>query len=75
MGRVNNIEDSDIVIAINSKDGILLGPQTRIFIKDGSKLVSIDLKKVLFFKSEGNYISVVFEDRKILHGVIAYIKK
>lgn len=37
-----------------------------IFIKDGNKLVSIDLDKVLYFKSEGNYISVVFEDRKIL---------
>lgn len=37
-----------------------------LFVKDGSKLVSIDLNKVLYFKSEGNYISVVFEEKKIL---------
>ncbi|MCX2678846.1 LytTR family DNA-binding domain-containing protein [Galbibacter sp. EGI 63066] len=38
----------------------------RLFIKEGNKLVKVDLEKVLFFKSEANYISVVFKEKKIL---------
>ncbi|AOW19789.1 LytR/AlgR family response regulator transcription factor [Urechidicola croceus] len=38
----------------------------KIFIKDSNKFVHIDLTEVHFFKSEGNYISVVFENKKIL---------
>lgn len=37
-----------------------------LFVKDGNKLVNIALEKVKYFKSEGNYVAMVFEDRKIL---------
>ncbi|MBU3821102.1 LytTR family DNA-binding domain-containing protein [Flavobacteriaceae bacterium XHP0103] len=40
--------------------------ETRLFIKDGNKLVKIELEAVMYFKSEANYISVVTEDKKIL---------
>jgi DNA-binding LytR/AlgR family response regulator len=39
---------------------------TRLFIKDGNKLVKIELEEVVFFKSEANYISVVLKSKKIL---------
>src|SRR5690606_11036732 len=42
------------------------GNETRLFIKDGNKLVKVELEDVLYFKSEANYISVVTNDRKIL---------
>lgn len=38
----------------------------RLFIKDGNRLVKIELEQVRFFKSEANYISVTLEDKKIL---------
>jgi DNA-binding LytR/AlgR family response regulator len=38
----------------------------RLFIKEGGKLVKIKLKEVLYFKSEANYISIVFKNKKIL---------
>ncbi len=38
----------------------------RLFIKDGNKLVKINLEDVYYFKSEANYISVVMEKKKIL---------
>ncbi len=40
--------------------------ETRLFIKDGNKLVKIELESVKYFKSEANYISVVLKDKKIL---------
>lgn len=40
--------------------------ETRLFIKDGNKLVKIELTEVIYFKSEANYISVVLQDKKIL---------
>lgn len=40
--------------------------EDRIFVKDGSTLVKIDLKDVLYFKSEANYIAIIFENKKIL---------
>ncbi|WP_149303494.1 LytR/AlgR family response regulator transcription factor [Pareuzebyella sediminis] len=39
---------------------------SRLFIKEGQKLVKIDLHEVGYFKSEANYIAVVLENRKIL---------
>lgn len=39
---------------------------SRLFIKDGNKLVKIELEEVVYFKSEANYISVVLKDKKIL---------
>lgn len=44
-----------------------IGPQqNRIFVKDGNKLVKINLEEVRYLKSEGNYISIVLKERKIL---------
>ncbi|MFI1773694.1 LytR/AlgR family response regulator transcription factor [Thalassobellus citreus] len=40
--------------------------EDRLFVKDGNKLVKIDLEEVIYFKSEANYISVFFKDKKIL---------
>ncbi len=40
--------------------------KSRLFIKEGSKLVKIKLEEVTYFKSEANYIAVVLKDRKIL---------
>ncbi len=37
-----------------------------LFVRDGTKLVKIDLREVLFFKAEANYVSVVMADRKVL---------
>ncbi|MCM4153851.1 DNA-binding response regulator [Arenibacter sp. N53] len=39
---------------------------SRIFIKEGGKLLKIKLKEVAYFKSEANYISIVFKNKKIL---------
>ncbi|MDT0645588.1 LytTR family DNA-binding domain-containing protein [Zunongwangia sp. F260] len=40
--------------------------EERIFVKEGSKLIKINLSEIKFFKSEGNYISIFMEKRKIL---------
>lgn len=40
--------------------------KSRMFIKDGNKLVKIRLEEVKYFKSEANYIAVVLNDRKIM---------
>ncbi|TBW29123.1 LytTR family DNA-binding domain-containing protein [Gramella sp. KN1008] len=40
--------------------------QNRIFVKDGNKLVKINLEEVRYLKSEGNYISIILQDKKIL---------
>lgn len=44
----------------------LLGPEDRIFIKDGEKCWFIPLKKVRVFESDGNYIRVRFDDERPL---------
>ena len=40
--------------------------EPRLFIKDGNKLVKINLEDVCYFKSEANYISVVMTKKKVL---------
>ncbi len=40
--------------------------KNRIFVKEGSKLIKINLEEIKYFKSEGNYISIFMENRKIL---------
>ncbi|MBG49720.1 MAG: hypothetical protein CML05_15640 [Pseudozobellia sp.] len=40
--------------------------KSRLFIKEGNRLVKIKLEDVKYFKSEANYISVVMENQKIL---------
>ena len=37
-----------------------------IFVKEGTRLVKVDFKKVLFVKSAGNYAELFFEDSKLL---------
>lgn len=37
-----------------------------LFVRDGTKLVKIELREVLFFKAEANYVSVVMPDKKVL---------
>lgn len=51
-------------LALKEKENII--QKSRIFVKDGSKLVKINLEEVRYLKSEGNYISIVLKDRKIL---------
>ncbi|MBC8769192.1 response regulator transcription factor [Arenibacter sp. BSSL-BM3] len=50
-------------ISVNRK---LPEKDARLFIREGGKLVKIKLKEVLYFKSEANYISIVFKNKKIL---------
>lgn len=38
----------------------------RLFFKDGTRLVKVDLNEVLFFKSEANYIAVNLKEKKVL---------
>lgn len=44
----------------------LLGPDDRIFLKDGERCWFIPLREVRVFESEGNYIRVRFQDQKPL---------
>lgn len=37
-----------------------------MFVKDGTKLIRVDLTKVLFIKSAGNYAELHLEEKKIL---------
>lgn len=39
---------------------------SRLFVKEGNKLVKINLEEVRYFKSESNYIAVVLKSRKLL---------
>ncbi|MCV9385536.1 LytR/AlgR family response regulator transcription factor [Reichenbachiella ulvae] len=38
----------------------------QLFIKDGTQLIKVELDKVLFIKSAGNYAELYFEDRKVM---------
>ncbi len=40
--------------------------ENKLFVKDGNKLVNINLQDVLLFKSESNYINIQLEHKKIL---------
>lgn len=42
------------------------GHGNSLFVKDGNKLVKIQLEDVLFIKSAANYAELVFEDRKLM---------
>ena len=37
-----------------------------LFVRDGNKLVKVDLQAVQFFKSEANYLAIIQEGRKLL---------
>lgn len=47
---------------INAADTV----SDQIFVKDGNKLVKVDLNQVQFIKSAANYAELVFEDKKLL---------
>lgn len=40
--------------------------QSHLFVRDGTKLVKIDLSQVLFFKAEANYVAIVTAEKRIL---------
>lgn len=40
--------------------------KNRMFVKEGSKLIKVNLEEIRYFKSEGNYISIFMDKRKIL---------
>ncbi|MCB0686056.1 MAG: response regulator transcription factor [Saprospiraceae bacterium] len=40
--------------------------QSQLFVRDGTKLVKIDLSSVLLFKAEANYVAIVTLERRIL---------
>lgn len=42
------------------------GQKNILFVKDGTKLTRVDLTKVLFIKSAGNYAELHLEEKKIL---------
>ena len=40
--------------------------ESQLFIKDGNKLVKVDLSEVLYIRSAANYVQMVLEKKKIL---------
>lgn len=40
--------------------------QNEIFVKDGTRIVKIDLRRVLFVKAEANYVSFVTEEHSFM---------
>ena len=50
----------------NERGKAVLGPEDRIFIKDGEKCWFIPLGDVRVFESDGNYIRVYFKDERPL---------
>lgn len=44
----------------------IAAPSDQIFVKDGNKLVKVDLTEVKYIKSAANYAELVFEDKKLL---------
>lgn len=56
--RIVESQSNDSATIKTSEEGI--------FIKDGTKLVQLNLNTILFIKSEGNYCHFIAEDHKIL---------
>lgn len=40
--------------------------QSHLFVRDGTKLVKINLNDVLYFKAEANYVAIVTSEKRIL---------
>lgn len=55
-----------IVEAENPLGSSIDASEEGIFIKDGNKLVQLNLSTILYIKSEGNYCHFIGEDNKIL---------
>ncbi len=43
-----------------------LSEEAPLFVKDGNKLVKVDLSEVLYIRSAANYVQVVLENKKIM---------
>ena len=52
-------------IPVESQEKIL-GPEDKVFVKDGEKCWFVQLKEVMLLESEGNYVRVYFKDFKPL---------
>lgn len=55
-----------IVEAENPLGSSIDASEEGVFIKDGNKLVQLNLSTILYIKSEGNYCHFIGEDNKIL---------
>lgn len=42
------------------------GEDDSLFVKDGTKLIKVDLSQVLYIKSAGNYAELVLPDKKVM---------
>ena len=52
-----------------------LGPDKKIFIKDGEKCYFVPVKDIFLIESEGNYVKVYFENKKpLLHKSLTYME-
>ncbi|MEP2024395.1 MAG: LytTR family DNA-binding domain-containing protein [Reichenbachiella sp.] len=51
---------------VKSLQGTSVSMSDQIFVKDGNKLVKVDLKEVKYVKSAANYAELVFENKKLL---------
>lgn len=51
---------------VQKKESQSASVQDQIFVKDGNKLVKVDLKEVRYIKSAANYAELVFADKKLL---------
>ena len=67
-GAVPSAAISKVALMPKAGDGArdILGPQDRIFIKDGEKCWFVTLKDVRLLESEGNYVRVRFGENKPL---------
>jgi DNA-binding LytR/AlgR family response regulator len=65
---VKPIEFTRFYQGVRKAKNYLVKPESdnMLFVKDGTRLIRVDLARVLFIKSAGNYAELYFEDRKIL---------
>ncbi len=59
------LKENDELKELSSKKGTLLLTD-KIFIKDGEKCWFVNMKDIILFKSEGNYVRILFKDDKPL---------
>ena len=57
---------SEINVSVNEDVFVPLGPEDKVFVKDGEKCWFVKLQDVRLFESEGNYVRVYFEEYKPL---------
>ena len=59
------LKENDELKELSSKKGTLL-LNDKIFIKDGEKCWFVSIKDIILFKSEGNYVRILFKENKPL---------